>query len=195
MRETTKDLQLLQDLLDRSQASAGPHLREVLSPDRWLTAEEVCNALTGVTLLSLATVTSDGRPIVGPVDGIFFRGAFHFGSSHNSLRIRHILRRPWVSATYLPREELAVTVHGEASVLDMRSEQHADLRATVLGIYLPRYGEEWESFFDSNAHVRIDARRMFTFHMEQATSLAKQKYDAASSPSSSFTSTWSSITT
>jgi hypothetical protein len=164
MRETTKDLQFLQDLLDRSQASAGPHLREVLSPDRWLTAEEVCNALTGVTLLSLATVTSDGRPIVGPVDGIFFRGAFHFGSSHNSLRIRHILRRPWVSATYLPREELAVTVHGEASVLDMRSEQLADLRATVLGIYLPRYGEEWESFFDSNAHVRIDARRIYLSH-------------------------------
>jgi general stress protein 26 len=165
MHETRNDLRDLQDLLDWSQDSAGPHLREVLSPERWLAAEDVCNRLTGISLLSLATVTSDGRPLVGPVDGTFFRGAFHFGSSHDSVRIQHIRRRPSVSATHLPGEEFAVTVHGEASVLDMRSNENADLRSTVLNIYVPKYGAEWEAFFDSNVYVRIVPKRMFTLHL------------------------------
>jgi len=37
-------------------------------------------------LLALATVTADGRPIVGPVDGVFLHGAFHFGSAPDSAR-------------------------------------------------------------------------------------------------------------
>ena len=35
----------------------------------------------------------DGRPIVGLVDGIFFRGVFHFGSAPDSVRFRHIAER------------------------------------------------------------------------------------------------------
>ncbi|MEJ7804051.1 MAG: pyridoxamine 5'-phosphate oxidase family protein [Candidatus Limnocylindria bacterium] len=66
--------------------------------------------LIGMRLLTLATVTADGRPIAGPVDGIFFRGAFHFGSAPDSVRFRHIGARPQVSATHLPGEQLAVTV-------------------------------------------------------------------------------------
>ncbi len=167
MRETAADLRQLQDLLDRSQDLAGPHLREMLSRVRWLTAKEVCARLCGINLLSLATVTSRGRPLVGPVDGIFFRGAFHFGSSYDSVRIGHIRRRPWVSATYVPEENLAVTVRGEASMLDMRADENSDLREQVLNIYTPKYGPEWEVFLDANAYVRINANRMLTFHRVQ----------------------------
>jgi len=71
-------------------------------------------------LLTLATVTADGRPIAGPVDGIFLRGAFHFGSAPDSVRFRHIGARPQVSATHLPGEQLAVTVRGRASAVDIR---------------------------------------------------------------------------
>ena len=72
MHETTDDLAALQDLLDRSYDLAGPHLRRIITPERRLTADQVSERLTGMCLLALATVTSDGRPIVGPVDGIFF---------------------------------------------------------------------------------------------------------------------------
>ena len=117
-------------------------------------------------LLALATVTADGRPIVGPVDGIFYRGAFHFGSSPDSVRFRHIRARPHVSATHLPGEELAVTVHGRAELLDMRAEESAGFRQTVLDIYVPRYGAEYEEFIDSGpVYARIRAERMFTFSM------------------------------
>lgn len=166
MHETEDDLARLQDLVDRSYAAAGDHLRSIHTPERRLTAEQVAERLTGMCLLALATVTADGRPVVGPVDGIFYRGAFHFGSSPDSVRFRHIRARPQVSATHLPGEELAVTVHGRAELLDMRAEESAGFRQTVLDIYVPRYGTEYEEFIDSGPlYARIDPERMFTFSM------------------------------
>jgi len=164
VRETPEDLAALQDLLDRSFDRAGPHLRRIITPERRLTAEQVSERLTGMCLLALATATSDGRPIVGPVDGIFFRGAFHFGSSPDSVRFRHIRARPHVSATHLPGEELAVTVHGRAVPVDVKEDP---FRAALLEVYVPRYGPEWErDFLDSGPlYARIEADRMFTFHM------------------------------
>lgn len=168
MHETPADIATLQDLLDRSYANAGPHLLRIHTPERRLNAEEVVARLTGMRLLALATVTADGRPIVGPVDGIFHRGAFHFGSAPDSTRFRHIGARPQVSATHLPGEELAVTVHGRAVPVDIRSAENAAFRQTLLDVYVPRYGPQWEEeFLDSGpVYARIDADRMFTFHME-----------------------------
>jgi uncharacterized pyridoxamine 5'-phosphate oxidase family protein len=163
MHETADDLAALQDLIDRSYASAGPHLRRIHTPERRLTAEQVAERLTGMCLLALATVTADGRPVVGPVDGIFYRGALHFGSAPDSVRFRHIRRRPQVSATHLPGEELAVTVHGRATEVPVEG----GLRQAILDIYVPRYGGEWEAdHLDSGpVYARIDAERMFAFAM------------------------------
>ncbi|MEA2154061.1 MAG: hypothetical protein QOE11_201 [Solirubrobacteraceae bacterium] len=166
MHESRADLVALQELLDRSYAGAGAHLLGIHTPERRLGAEQVAERLAGMSLLALATVTSDGRPIVGPVDGIFYRAAFHFGSSPDSLRLRHIRARPHVSATHLPGEELAVTVHGRAVAVDVRGEEGAGLRHTLLDIYTPRYGAEWEQFLDGGpVYARIEAGRMFAFHM------------------------------
>ncbi len=166
MHESSADIAALQELLDRSYAAAGPHLLRIHTPERRLGAEQVVERLTGMCLLALATVTADGRPIVGPVDGIFYRGAFHFGSAPDSVRFRHIGERPHVSATYLPGEELAITVHGRAVPLDLGREEQAGLRRALLDIYVPRYGPQWEDFLDSGpTYARIDATRMFTFSM------------------------------
>jgi uncharacterized pyridoxamine 5'-phosphate oxidase family protein len=164
MHESPADIASLQELIDRSYATAGPHLQRIHTPERRLDAQQVVERLTGMCLLALATVTADGRPVVGPVDGIFYRGAFHFGSAPDSIRFRHIRARPHVSATHLPGEELAVTVHGRAVPVDVRNEEGAGLRRALLNIYVPRYGAEWEEFLDSGpVYARIDAERMFTF--------------------------------
>jgi nitroimidazol reductase NimA-like FMN-containing flavoprotein (pyridoxamine 5'-phosphate oxidase superfamily) len=164
MRETAEDLAALQQLLDASYASAGEHLLRIHTPERRLTAEQVAERLPGMRLLALATSTADGRPIVGPVDSIFFRGAFVFGSSPDSVRFRHIRARPAVSATHLPGEELSVTVHGRAVAVDVSS---GPVREALLDVYVPRYGESWASFLDSGpVYARIEADRMFTFHIE-----------------------------
>jgi hypothetical protein len=163
MKEQPDDLAALQELIDRSYAAAGPHLLAIHTPERRLSAEQVCERLTGMRLLALATVSAAGRPVVGPVDGIFLHGAFHFGSAPESARARHIAARPWVSATHLPGEELAITVHGRAEPVDVSA---GELRETLLSIYVPRYGESWADMLEDGAiYWRIDAERMFTFAM------------------------------
>jgi nitroimidazol reductase NimA-like FMN-containing flavoprotein (pyridoxamine 5'-phosphate oxidase superfamily) len=106
--------------------------------------------------------------LVGPVDGIFHRGAFYFGSSPDSVRFRHIRRRPQVSAVHVPGEHLAVTVHGRAVPVNPQSPEQEEFRASLLEVYVPRYGPGWEDFLDSGpVYARIDAQRMFTFHMDE----------------------------
>ncbi len=165
MDETEEGLRSLQDLLDRSDANATRHLREVITPARGLTAQQVCVRPTGLRLLALATVTSHGRPLIGPVDGVFYRGAFHFGSSPDSVPIRHVRCLAHVSATHVPAQELSVTVHGRAAPLDVRAEETAGLRQGLLDLYTPLYGATWEDFLDANVRVFVDADQMFTFHM------------------------------
>jgi hypothetical protein len=163
MHETPDDLAALQALLDASYAAAGEHLLRIHTPERRLAATQVAERLTGMRLLALATATVDGRPVVGPVDSIFFRGAFVFGSSPDSLRFRHLRARPAVSATHLPGEELAVTVHGRAEPVDVAG---GPVREALLEVYVPRYGESWASFLDSGpVYARIEAQRMYAFHM------------------------------
>jgi Pyridoxamine 5'-phosphate oxidase len=164
MHETPEDLEAVQAVLDASYAQAGEHLLGIHDPERRLDAAGIAERLQGMVLLTLATVTADGRPITGPVDGIFYRGAFHFGSSPRSVRFRHIDRRPQVSATHLPSEELAVTVHGTAEPADTAPD--SPFRQVLRDIYIPRYGAEWEQMLDGGArYVRIAPRRMFAFHM------------------------------
>ena len=167
MHESPSDIAALQELLDRSYEGAGAHLLSIHTPERRVSAEQLAERLTGMVLLTLATVTGDGRPLTGPVDGIFYRGAFHFGSSPDSVRFRHIRVRPYVSATHLPREEFAVTVHGRAVAVDHRADQ--GFRATLLEVYTPRYGTEFEEFIDGGpVYARIDAERMFAMGISPA---------------------------
>lgn len=168
MHERTEDLAALQAVIDDSYAHAGEHMLAISTPERRLDAAALAEQLTGMRLLVLATTTRDGRPINGPVDGIFYRGKFHFGSSPESVRFRHIRERPAVSATHLPGKHLAVTVHGTAEPIDVNEPEHAELRRTLLDIYVPRYGESWAEMLDAGAvYARINPRRVFTFSMPE----------------------------
>ena len=155
MHETPEDIRALQELLDRSYDAAGPHLRSITTPERRVGAEELVEQLTGMCLLVVATVTADGRPIAGPLDGIFYRGAFHFGTAPDSVRYRHLLARPQVSATHLPREEFAVNVHGRAVPVEIAG----GLRETLLEVYVPRYGAGLGAVPRQRAGVHADRRR------------------------------------
>ena len=168
MHERPDDLAELQAVIDRSYESASAHLLGIHEPDRRLDAAAVAAELTGMRLLVLSTSTRDGRPITGPVDGVFYRGRFHFGSSPDSVRFRHIRERPDVSATHLPGEHLAITVHGSAEVIDVGAPEHAEFRQTLLDIYLPRYGDAWLPILEGGAFARVHPRRMFTFSMPDA---------------------------
>jgi len=171
MLETPRELDRLQALLDASMASAGPHLRGIISDERRLDARQLTERLQGMCLLVLATATADGRPLAGPVDGYFLHGAFWFSSGTESVRMHHLAERPAVSATHLPAEELAVTVHGRAECHPMDDAACAELRQAVLDEYLPKQGpsfEEWLDNADAMA-ARIEPEKMFTFHLARSS--------------------------
>jgi hypothetical protein len=167
MLETPEELDQLQALLDRSMAAAGPHLREIIEPERRLDARRLTELLWGMRLLVLATVTADGRPLTAPVHGYFLHGTFWFSLGSEAVRTRHLTVRPHVSATHLPNESLGVTVHGTAQRFDLRGDECADLRQAMLKHYLPLQGPsfaQWLGEVDA-VGARIIPEKIFTFAM------------------------------
>jgi len=167
--ETPEEMNRLQQLLDESAAGAGAQLRGIITDERRLTARQLAGRLQGMCLLVVATVTADGRPLAGPVDGYFLHGSFFFSSGRDSVRMRHLATRPAVSASYLPGEQLAVTVHGRAELFDMSDPASAELRQAMLDHYVPRQGPEFEAWLDQLDAVgaRIAAEKMFTLSMSE----------------------------
>jgi len=168
VHETPDELARLQRLLDDSAARAGAHLRSISTDERRLDAVALCERLQGMRLLVVATVTADGRPLAGPVDGYFLHGTFYFSSAPDSVRMRHLRARPYVSATHIPGDELAVTVHGRARLLDFDTPEGRELRQAMLDHYVPRQGPQFEEWLDDLDAVvaRIDADRLFTFALD-----------------------------
>ncbi|HVX68967.1 MAG TPA: pyridoxamine 5'-phosphate oxidase family protein [Mycobacteriales bacterium] len=174
MRETPAEIATLQQLLDDSAASGGAHLSGIIDAERRLSAEQLCTRLTGMRLLTVATVTADGRPLTGAVDGYFLHGTWYFSSSPDSVRVRHLRARPAISATHLPGESLQVSVHGRAEIFDFADAEHgAPLKQAMLDHYLPIQGPSFQEWIDNNQDdgavgVRILADKMFTFHLEES---------------------------
>lgn len=158
MYETPDDLRRLQALIDESFAAAGDHLRSIFTEERRLDALQLSERLQGVNVLALATVTAAGEPRVGPVDGLFFRGEWYFGSSPESARFRHLRARPAVSAAHTRGEEMAVVVHGTAHELDKEAPEHRAFRDYLFEVY-----PDWDLWSAGAAYARIEAARMFTF--------------------------------
>lgn len=179
MHETEADLEALQRLLDESDARGGPHLRSIFTEERRIPADELCELLTGVQVLNVATVSASGEPLVAPVDGLFYRGEWYFGSSPDSVRMRHIAARPQVSAAHTRGEELAVIVHGRAERFDYTDADHSWFYDFLREVYVPLYGDDWSEWAeDAATYARIDARKMFTFQMRERPTL--EEIDARS---------------
>lgn len=167
MYETRDEVTGLQALLDESHASMTRHMRSIMTPEKRLSATDLIERLRGMKLLSLATVTSKGEPRVGPVDGLFYRGKFWFGSSPDAVRFQHIRKRPAVSATHLDGERFAVTVHGEAQLVDTSESSMAGFR----DLLIETYGEPWWHEVGAPAqYARIEPHRMYTYFIESSDS-------------------------
>ena len=169
MLETPEELDGLQALLDASMAAAGPHLRDIITDERRLGAAELTERLQGMRLLVLATSTADGRPLSGPIDGYFLHGSFWFSSGRDAVRMHHLTARPACSATHLPGEDLAVTVHGRAELFAPDDPSFGELRQAMHDEYLPKQGPSFEEWLDNADAIgaRIVPERMFTFHLSE----------------------------
>lgn len=115
--------------------------------------------LFGVQVLNLATVSRACAPRVTPVDGLFFRGRFWFGTASNAVRVAHLRERPQVSASHTRGEELAVIVHGTATMIDVDDPAHAGFA----DYYREVYAFGWNEWDTPVQFARIEASRLYTY--------------------------------
>ena len=159
MRESEDDLRELQRLLDESYERAGEHLRRIFTEERQISAAELAAELEGVQVLHLGTVTPNGAPRVGPVDGLFFKGRFWFGSAPDSTRFRNIRARPDVSGSVTRGEEFAAIVHGTAHEVEKEAPDVQPFK----GYLRETYGGKWDPWTGGATYARIEPTHMFTF--------------------------------
>jgi hypothetical protein len=163
MHETSDDLVALQALLDSSYAGMGEHMRSIHTPERRVGAEDLARVLRGVRVLDLASVTAKCEPRVGPVDGLFFRGRFHFGSGEQSVRFRHLRARPQVSACHTVGETFATIVHGRAVEIDVRSDSERPFLDYVHELY-----PDWDEWYEGSTppYARIEPAVVYAYAFE-----------------------------
>ena len=127
MFETPDELARLQALLDASHARSTDHLRDIIQRDRKLSAAHITALLTGMKVITAATVTAKGEPRISAMDGHFLHGTWTFSTSRTSAKARHLAQRPAVSVAHVDGEALAVFSHGH--VVELAGEQLAAVDA------------------------------------------------------------------
>jgi general stress protein 26 len=136
MFETSDDLTALQALLDASHARSTEHLRGIINDDRTLTGAQVAALLTGMKVISVATVTAQGEPRISAMDGHFLHGTWTFSTSRTSAKAHHLAARPAISVAHVDGEAMAVFSHGRA--------------VEIGGDELRRVDEHWTAHYGSS---------------------------------------------
>ena len=138
MYETDDEVAALQALLDRSHAGSTDHLKAIIHDDRILSATDLVALLTGMRVLSVATVTAAGEPRISALDGHFLHATWTFSTSGTAAKARHLETRPAVSVAHIDGEELAVFSHGRAEQMLPGDD---DWKETL---------EHWTNHYDSS---------------------------------------------
>ncbi|MGD0852731.1 MAG: pyridoxamine 5'-phosphate oxidase family protein [Acidimicrobiales bacterium] len=162
MFETPSELTTLDALLDTSFERAGSHLTSIISPDRRLSAADLARYLVGVRHLVLATVNAEGEPRVSAVDGLFIHGRFWFSTSAESVKARHLERRPALSAAHVVGDDVGVFVHGEAHIVHGGPGEADELRPYWTDVY-ESSPEDWVDSPDDARYVEIVPSSMYSY--------------------------------
>jgi general stress protein 26 len=159
MRETPDETAALQALLEASHDRATAHLRSIIDDDRTLSAEQLVALLTGMKVLSVATVTASGEPRISALDGHFLHGTWTFSTSGTSAKAGHLEARPAVSVAHIDGEDLALFSHG-----------YADLMAP--GPERDEIEAHWTAHYGSSPWSWGDDIRMYRLRMTWAVAYA-----------------------
>jgi general stress protein 26 len=167
MFETADELSRLQSLLDASHVRSTEHLRGIINDDRTLSAAQIAGLLTGMKVITAATVTARGEPRISAMDGHFLHGTWTFSTSRTSAKARHLARRPAVSVAHVDGEELAVFSHGRVAELT------GDELATVDAHWTRHYGSSPLSWGDV-VMWRLEPRWMVGYASRREELLAER---------------------
>jgi uncharacterized pyridoxamine 5'-phosphate oxidase family protein len=164
MHETDDELGTLQELLDRSHGRMNPHMRSILTAERRLSARQVVTYLDGVKHVALATIDAAGAPRVAPMDALFVHGRFHLGTGGSAARVAHLARRPAVSLTHFAADDIALTVHGTATLM---RRDHPEA-ARVEPVFVAAYGSSPFGWAEDVVLIRVEPTWMSAYAPDPA---------------------------
>ena len=167
MKETAEELDALQALLDRSHRGASDHLKSIIDDGRTLSAREIAGLMTGMRVVSFATVTSGGDPRLSALDGHFLHGRWTLSTLRTSPKGQQLVAHPAVSAACIEGEEVAVFTHGRAVVLE------GDELAEVDAHWTAHYGSSPLSWGDVIV-FRLDPTFMVGYASDRTEVLARR---------------------
>src|SRR5947209_2112443 len=159
MYETPEEIEQLQALLERSIEQAGAFLRASFEmPAHSLSARQLVHLWQGLQTVAFATSTKKGDPLVAPIGALLFHGRFYIPTVASALRTRHVQQRPAISFTFYQGNDVAVIVHGEASVIRPDDPNFAALEAfqrEMSGSSVQEWGE--------GVFLQITPRSIYTY--------------------------------
>ncbi|GHJ42863.1 hypothetical protein Cs7R123_02050 [Catellatospora sp. TT07R-123] len=173
MRETRHELDELQALLDASLSGSTAHLRSIVT-GRTVTAPELTQILTGMCVLSLATVTAKGEPRISGADGHFLHGSWHFGTARTAAKARHLAARPAASVSHLRGEDLGVFTHGTVEILNPADGPAAADWPDLLAYFKDCYGADAFDWDRDVVYYRLRPHWMTVYAPDPAKLLAGQ---------------------
>jgi N-acetylglutamate synthase-like GNAT family acetyltransferase len=160
MRETQGDIERLQALLDSSIERAGAFLRRSFQmPEHSLTAQELVDCWQDVQTVALATATKRGEPRIAPIGSLLYRGEIYLPTVATATRTRHVMKRPAVSLTLFRENELAIIVHGYATII---SPDHEDFEALEDLLYASTHTKAGE--WGEGVYLHIQAEAIYTYN-------------------------------
>ena len=160
MRETQEDIERLQALLDHSIERAGAFLRRSFQmPEHSLTAQQLIDCWLDVQTVALATVSTRGEPRITPISSLLYRGDIYIPTVATAARTRHIMKRPAVSLTLFRENELAIIVHGSATII---SPDHADFETLETLLYASTHTKAGE--WGEGVYLHIQAEAIYTYN-------------------------------
>ena len=147
MEETDADIDRLQLVLDESAECSGAHLKSAFSQETRPSAQQLAAVLTGIFEMHFAVVTSDGAPLVAPIDGIFYRGRVWVGMPREAVRARRVRMEPRVSASY-NATKVAFIVHGLFQEPSVDDPERQGFDALARTLYTEQLGDWFGAWAD-----------------------------------------------
>lgn len=164
MRETPEEISGLQELLDASIGQSTEHLRNIITDERRLDAEELVQVLTGMRTLNLATVTQSGEPRISAVDGHFLHARWVFTTAGSAAKARHLKVRSAASISYVDGERVGVFSHGRVEFLTPDDPDFDEIEAHLVA----HYGSSPSSWAEDIVYARLQPTWMVGYAFDKA---------------------------
>jgi hypothetical protein len=167
MLDSPEEITELQRLLDAAYDRSTEHLRDIITDQRRLDAQEMVQVLTGMCTLNLATVTAHNEPRISAVDGHFLHTRWVFSTSGTAAKARHLRARPAASVSYVDGERIGVFSHGQVEFLTPEHPDFAEIEAHLTA----HYGSSPSSWGPEIVYLRLQPSWMVGYAFDKAAVL------------------------